>query len=206
MAGEILMKHRLIAILRDVEPSESTKIVSTLQANGVDELEISLSNKSIGYATLKNVVNHFKGIVKIGVGTVTSVEEVIEATKIGAEFIITPAYDEEIVRYCIDNNITIIPGVFTPSDVMKALNNRISLMKLFPANAMPLNYIKSLKGPFPSANFLAVGGVKLETLKDYLDAGFVGVAPGSDFVNRGATSKDLSKIAEKAKEYVRMCT
>lgn len=205
MVGEVLMKYRLIAILRDVEPSESTEIVSVLIDNGIRELEISLSNKSIGYATLENVVNNFKDKVKIGVGTVTSIEEVIEATKVGAEFIITPAYDEEIVRYCIDNKIRIIPGVFSPSDVMKALNNNIDLMKLFPANAMPLDYIKLLKGPFPAANFLAVGGVKLETLNEYLKAGFVGVAPGSDFVKRGATKDDIDQIAEKAREYVRMC-
>lgn len=205
MVGEILMSYRLIAILRDIEPEESLEIVKTLLENGIDELEISLSNKRIGYSTLKKVVNNFKGKAKIGVGTVTTVQQAIEATKIGAEFIITPAYDEKIVAYCVENNINIIPGVFSPADVMNALNYGVNLMKLFPANAMPLNYISSLKGPFPEADFLAVGGVKLQTLKDYLDAGFVGVAPGSDFVKRGATRDDIDDIAKKAKEYVRMC-
>lgn len=199
------MKYRLIAILRDVLAQDAEPIVQTLIECGISELEISLSNPEIGFATLQAIVTIFKGRVRIGVGTVTSIEHVTESLRIGAEFIITPAYDENIVNYCVRNKVEIIPGVFSPADIMNSIKHGITLMKLFPANALPLNYIKSIQGPFPSARFLAVGGVNVNSIKDYLDAGFDGVAPGNDLVKRRATVSDCEAISEKAKYYVEVC-
>lgn len=199
------MKKRLVAILRDVQDSDAILIVETLINSGITELEVSLSSEEIGLKTLKAISDHFGNKVRLGVGTIVNMEQLKAALNAGAHFVITPAFDEEIVRYCIDHNIEIIPGVFTPSDVMRALNFGITTLKLFPANALPLTYIKSMSGPFPKAKYIAVGGVTIDTVTDYFDNGFIGVAPGNDLVNRGATKADLLMIESKAKAYVEKC-
>lgn len=199
------MGKRLIAILRDVDYVDAVPIVQTLLDNGINELEISLSSEQTGLRTLKEVSRKFGDKVKIGVGTVVSIEQLEKSIENGANFIITPAFDPILVSYCIKKGIEIIPGVFTPGDVMFALNLGVYVLKLFPANALPMNYIKTLSGPFPKAKFLAVGGVSIDTVDTFLANGFIGLAPGSDLVKRGATVADLRLIAEKARNYVAKC-
>lgn len=199
------MKKRLIAILRDVEAEDAVGIVETLIRCGITELEVSLSSEDIGLKTLNAISETFGNKVRLGVGTIVNLRQLNSAFNSGAQFVITPAFDEKIVMACLDRNIEIIPGVFSPSDVMKALELNITTLKLFPANALPLNYIKSLSGPFPKAQYIAVGGVTVDSVNDYFDAGFIGVAPGNDLVKRGATLNDLKSIEMKAKAYVDKC-
>lgn len=199
------MGKRLIAILRDIEYVDAVPIVQTLLDNGINELEISLSSEQTGLRTLSEVSKKFGDKIKIGVGTVVSIEQLEKSIEYGANFIITPAFDPILVSYCIQKEIEIIPGVFTPADVMFALNLGINVLKLFPANALPMNYIKTLNGPFPKAKFLAVGGVSVDTVDGFLSNGFIGLAPGNDLVKRGATVADLDFIAEKARIYVAKC-
>lgn len=199
------MAKRLIAILRDVEYSDAIPIVQALLDNGINELEISLSSEQTGLRTLHEVSKKFGDKVRIGVGTVVSIEQLNKSIENGADFVITPAFDPEIVTHCIQKGIEIIPGVFTPGDVMSALNLGVSVLKLFPANALPMNYIKTLNGPFPKAKFVAVGGVSVDTIDAFLSNGFIGLAPGNDLVKRGATVADLDNISEKAKIYVAKC-
>jgi 2-dehydro-3-deoxyphosphogluconate aldolase/(4S)-4-hydroxy-2-oxoglutarate aldolase len=200
------MKKRLIAILRDVESVDAVAIVETLIQCGITELEVSLSSEDVGLKTLKAISETFGDKVRLGVGTIVNLCQLNAALNAGAHFVITPAFDEVIVNACIENHVEIIPGVFSPSDVMKALNLNITTLKLFPANALPTNYIKSLSGPFPKAQYIAVGGVTLDTVTDYFDAGFIGAAPGNDLVKRGATKDDLKSIETKAKAYVEKCS
>lgn len=199
------MSFRLVAIIRDVCSDDIISVMNALLDNGISEVEISLSNEELAMKSIAVALKEYKGKARIGAGTVTKVSQVYALKELGIDFIITPAYDDEIVSACIENELEIIPGVFTPGDVMRACNRGIPLLKLFPCDALPLNYIKSLKGPFPNAQFLAVGGVKLDTIDAIKKAGFLGIAPGNDLVKRGSTSKDVETIAEKARMYVEAC-
>ncbi|MEG0359045.1 MAG: bifunctional 4-hydroxy-2-oxoglutarate aldolase/2-dehydro-3-deoxy-phosphogluconate aldolase [Anaerorhabdus sp.] len=197
-----MSKFCCIAILRDIQPNDCEAIVKTLLEEGITKLEISLSNEEIGYQSIERILEKFKGQAEIGAGTVTTVEQISVLKKLGVDFIITPAYDDELVQKAKEVHLEIIPGVFTPQDVMRALNQGVTNLKLFPFDALPYQYIKSLKGPFPKANFFAVGGVTLSNVEDIYRAGFIGIAPGSDLVNRGSTVQDIELIKEKAKQYV----
>lgn len=199
-----MKKFELVAILRDVLPDDALDIVNTLISNGFKKIEVSLSNEEIGYSTIEKIIQEFKGKIEIGVGTVTKIKEINDMLKLGVDFIITPAFDKELVQHCINNKIDVLPGVFTPSDVMGCLNLGIDTMKFFPANTLGFDFVKALKGPFPKAKFFAVGGVNVENLKDFIKNGFVGAALGSDLVKRGATKADLDNISNKAKQYMEL--
>lgn len=198
-----------IAIIRDVMPEDIEDVINALMEEGIDQVEISLSNTNIGYASISRAVKSFKGKIKIGAGTVTKENQISELKKIGVDFIITPAYDDVLVDKAIEEKVEIIPGVFSPKDVMSALNKNIKKLKLFPFDILGTSYIKSLKGPFPETDFYAVGGVNLSNIEEIYKAGFIGIAPGSDLVKRGSTKKDIVEIRNKAKMYfseVRRCT
>lgn len=107
--------------------------------------------------------------VCVGAGTVTTPDQAREAIDAGASFIVTPGLDEAIIGFCQGRNVPIIPGAVTPTEIMRAQNCGLSLVKFFPCNAFGgLPAIQALAGPFPNMQFLPTGGISLENLRTYL--------------------------------------
>ena len=129
-------------------------------------------------------------------------EEIDVLSDMGVPYILTPGFDEQIVRYALEKKIEVLPGVLTPSEVQAAVNCGIHLAKLFPADAFSDRYIKALKGPFPEMDYVAVGGVTPENAVNFYRLGYKGVAAGSNLVPKHAKRSDLKKIRETARKYV----
>ncbi len=103
----------------------------------------------------------------LGIGTVKNVDEMDDFHQIAkADFIITPIINEELIKHSVQNNVPLIPGCFTPSDVNIAYQNGLRLVKIFPADALGKNYIKSIQAVFPKMNFMPTGGIDAEINKD----------------------------------------
>jgi len=195
----------LVAIIRDVEAKYIVNIAQVLLDAGIDTAEVSLSNPEKGYACIEALQQAYSpDKFHLGVGTVTKKSEIDKLSASAVEFILTPGYDDELVEYALKKGMRILPGVLTPGEVQRALNRGVSLLKLFPADMLPMNYIKSLKGPFPLADFIAVGGVTKSNLSEFLKQGFRGAAIGSGLVPRHATSADLPAIAENARAFMKI--
>jgi len=193
---------KLIAIIRGVNPEDISPIIEVLLENGIQDIEISLSEEEQGLACIRRASEKFKGTqLNLGVGTVINIRQVDLALKAGAKYIIMPGWDERVVKYITAKSIEVIPGVFSPADVMQAVNLDIKLAKLFPADFLGAEYIKALSGPFPQIRFLAVGGVNLDTAEDMLKDGFAGLGVGSSLVPRGATKNDIGQIRKNSQEY-----
>ena len=194
---------RLMAIIRDVEPVYSAPIAETLLSEGITGIEVSLSDPEKGFGCIEQLQKKYSpGGICLGAGTVTKKEEVDRLAAMKIPFFLTPGYDDDLVAYGLSKGLEVLPGVLTPGDVQKALNRGVRRLKLFPADAFGMSYIKSLKGPFPQAEFVAVGGVNETNVSQFLKAGFVGAAAGSNLVPRGAADGDLELIRQKARLYV----
>lgn len=140
----------------------------------------------------------------VGAGTVLSVEQVDRALKAGARFIVTPGFDEEVVDYCIANNIPVYPGTVTPSEVTKAVKRGLNICKFFPAEQYGgVSTIKALSAPFTTVKFMPTGGVSAKNLKDYLSCGKI-VACGGSWMVKGDLIKaqQFDKIRELTAEAV----
>lgn len=199
----MLEDMKLVAIIREVEPEQVSGIVRVLLEEGIHSLEISLSGEEMGFGCLERIQKEFAGeMLQLGAGTVTEKAQVNRLSDMGISFLLTPGYDDEIVSYALSMGIEVLPGVLTPTEVQQALKRGITRMKLFPADAYGMNYIKSLKGPFPQAEFVAVGGVREDNIKEFLRMGFQGVAIGSNLVPKRAGEKDLEEIRARARAYV----
>jgi len=105
----------------------------------------------------------------IGAGTVLTIDQVDRATAAGAKFIVSPGFDPEVVSYCIEKEIPIMPGAITPSEVIQIVKAGLETVKFFPAEAAGgLNMIKSLAAPFPTLKFMPTGGINAKNISDYL--------------------------------------
>ena len=142
----------------------------------------------------------------VGSGTVLSVEQVDRALKAGARFIVTPGFDEEVVDYCLGNNIPVYPGTVTPSEVTKAVKRGLNICKFFPAEQYGgVSTIKALSAPFTTVKFMPTGGVSAKNLKDYLSCSKI-VACGGSWMVKGDLIKahEFDKIRELTAEAVEL--
>ncbi|MEK3889691.1 bifunctional 4-hydroxy-2-oxoglutarate aldolase/2-dehydro-3-deoxy-phosphogluconate aldolase [Bacillus sp. FSL K6-3431] len=199
-----LKNGAICAILRGVDPEDAIAITETLVENGITMLEVSLSEEEKALGCIQNIRSTFQDAVFLGAGTVIHPHQVDLVLEAGAKYIITPGWDRELVRYVKSKQVDVFPGVFTPGEIMQASQDGVNVVKLFPANALGVSYVKSLQGPFPKVHIMGVGGIDLTNLNDYYDAGCSSFAIGSDLVPRGATTKDLKAIGQKAKQYVEL--
>lgn len=197
-------KGTVIAILRGIQPEDASSIVEVLLKNGISWVEVSLSEEENGLRCIQNIHARFQDSIHLGAGTVIHPYQVDKVLDAGAKYIITPGWDRELVRYVKSKQVDAFPGVFTPGEILQAVQEGIEVVKLFPANDLGVSFVKSLQGPFPNVHIMAVGGVDLHNLKDYFESGCSSFAIGSDLVPRGATKKDLTVIEQKAKQYVNL--
>lgn len=199
----MLKDKRIVSIIRDVKPEYIIDIVSILEEEGIDTIEVSLSEYDKGIECIRRILNsNLFGQLNVGAGTVTKTEQIDVLLELNVKFILTPGYDENLICYAMEKGLEILPGVLTPSEVQKALGRGLKLLKLFPADAFDMKYIKALKGPFPQVDYIAVGGVNEQNINEFFNMGFRGVAIGSNLVPKNADAGDLHRIREKARFYV----
>ncbi|AYM99043.1 bifunctional 4-hydroxy-2-oxoglutarate aldolase/2-dehydro-3-deoxy-phosphogluconate aldolase [Chryseobacterium sp. 3008163] len=136
----------------------------------------------------------FPGLL-LGIGTVKNIKEMDDYANAEADFIITPVINEELVKHSVAKNINLIPGCFTPSDVNLAYQNGLRLVKIFPADALGKNYIKSIQPVFPGMNFMPTGGINadVEDITEWLKGGAIAVGLGSSLVKTEFTTEQLTE-------------
>lgn len=138
----------------------------------------------------------------VGAGTVLTIEQVDEAVAAGAKFIVSPGLNPEVVKYCLDKNIAITPGVVTPSEMEQAIELGLNIVKFFPAEPSGgLSMIKAVSAPYTMLKFMPTGGINPGNVKEYLKSDKIFACGGSwmvkgDLVNAG----DFDKIKELTKE------
>lgn len=140
----------------------------------------------------------------VGAGTVLTTEQVDRAVNAGAKFIVSPGFDEEIVDYCLEKGITVLPGCATPSEVTKAVKRGLEVVKFFPAEqAGGLPMIKAMAAPYTMVKFMPTGGINPENVKDYLAFNKIFACGGSWMVkNTLVQNQEFDKICELSKEAV----
>ena len=144
----------------------------------------------------------------VGAGTILSIEQAKSAIDAGAKFIVSPGFDEKVVDYCISENVPVFPGCITPTEIIKAMNMGLKIVKFFPAEQFGgVNTIKALSAPFKDMKFMPTGGISLDNLKDYLSVNSVVACGGSymvkkDWIKAGDFEK-ITEITKKTKEMIR---
>ena len=143
----------------------------------------------------------------LGAGTVLTVAQAQKAAAAGAKFIVTPGFDEAVVDWCLANQIMVVPGVATPTEINLALNKVIEVLKFFPAEAMGgVRMLKAISGPYPHVKFIPTGGINPDNFADYLALPQVLACGGSWLVKKTLISagefEKITTLTQQARQIV----
>ena len=183
MIIEQLTAAPIVPILRKVPYEKSAAIVNALVEGGVTSVEVTMESDR-AEEIIAETVHAYGNRVLVGAGTVLNIADCRRAIEAGAQFIVTPALDEEVVNYAVEQGVPIIPGVFTPSEMMRAIKLGAEAIKLFPASVVGPAFIKDVKGPLSHIPIMTTGGITLETAADYIGAGAAAVGTGSALLKK----------------------
>ena len=165
-----------VVVLEKAEDAIPT--AKAMLAGGIDTMEITFRTACAPEA-IKAVAENCPEVL-VGAGTVLNLEQAKLAVSMGAKFIVSPGFSEEVVAWCVENGIAVAPGCVTPSEIMSAKKYGLKMVKFFPANVYGgLNAMKNLSAPFVGIKFLPTGGVNGGNIKEYVDAPFVHAVGGS---------------------------
>jgi 2-dehydro-3-deoxyphosphogluconate aldolase/(4S)-4-hydroxy-2-oxoglutarate aldolase len=196
-----ILEHKIIAIIRGANPADVLKIAEALYAGGIRLIEVTM-NSSGPLAAIEELSNKLGDKILIGAGTVLDVATARAAITAGAKFILSPIVAVDVIKVTKDSGGISIPGAHTATEIFNAHKNGGDIIKVFPATSP--DYIKNILGPLPHIPLLPTGGVNLENIKQYQNAGAVGFGIGSSLVNtqKAVTKEYLAQLTETAKKYV----
>ena len=147
-------------------------------AGGIDTMEITFRTACAPEA-IRAVAENCPEVL-VGAGTVLNLEQCKLALEMGAKFIVSPGFSEEVVGYCVEHGVPVAPGCVTPTEIMSAMKYGLKMVKFFPANVYGgLKAMKNLSAPFVGMKFLPTGGVNSDNIKEYIDAPFIHAVGGS---------------------------
>ncbi|MCM8822114.1 MAG: bifunctional 4-hydroxy-2-oxoglutarate aldolase/2-dehydro-3-deoxy-phosphogluconate aldolase [Candidatus Omnitrophica bacterium] len=194
----ILLNTGICAIIRlHARNFEIKPLIDSLIQGGIKALEISFDTPDAA-RLIKKIKEYAGEKILLGAGTIINSESAISAIENGAQFLISPHLDENLLRFCADKNIPCIPGVFTPTEICTAWKNGANIVKIYPASALGCKYIRAMKsGPFEKIIFMAVGGISLANAADYLAAGATILGIGGALVNDRLVNNGDWEIIEK---------
>ena len=196
-----LVNTGCVAVVRGNDADEAVKTVDAVIAGGVTGIELTftvphadkaLDELSEKYADRDDVL--------IGAGTVLDPATARLAIIAGAKFIVSPSFNADVAKICNLDSIPYTPGCFTPTEIQTALEAGVDLVKVFPGSVAGPAMVKALHGPFPQLAIMPTGGVSLDNLETWFDAGVTLVGAGSN-LTAAAKTGDYAGVTETAKKY-----
>ena len=204
---QFIEKHKIIVIVRGVEKEKLLPLAEAMYQGGIRLIECTydasgkIADEEIA-ANIRMLAEHFEGKMAVGAGTVLTEKQVELTKKAGGTFIISPDTNPELIAFTKKCGLVSIPGALTPTEVASAHRAGADFVKLFPINLHGSKYVKDLRAPLSHIRMLAVGGITVHNLKEYLEAGAVGVGVGSGIVDKKMIAENrFDDIVNFARQY-----
>lgn len=202
-------ENKIIAIVRGMEPQYCVKLAEALWKGGINMVEVTFNQRSTDHfaattEAIKAIRGELDGKVYVGAGTVMTKEQVDLAKAAGALYIITPATNPQVIRYAREQELVVMPGAMTPSEVAAAYEAGADFVKIFPVGNLGAAYIKAVMAPLGHIPLLAVGGVNEKNIAEFIKMGAVGAGVGGNLVNaQWVKNGEYDKITALAEEFVK---
>jgi 2-dehydro-3-deoxyphosphogluconate aldolase/(4S)-4-hydroxy-2-oxoglutarate aldolase len=204
----IFDRFRTIGIIPVLEIDSAAHAVPTaeaLSAGGLPIAEVTLRTDA-GLDSIRNIARNLPDVL-VGAGTVINLKQAQEARDAGAQFLVSPGMAEDVVIWAVKNQIPILAGAVTPTEIMRGLNLGLTLLKFFPSETMGgLKAIKAISDPFPQVRFIPTGGIRLDNLAEYLQVEKVHAVGGSWMAKRVMIAEgkfeEIQRLAGEASEAV----
>jgi 2-dehydro-3-deoxyphosphogluconate aldolase/(4S)-4-hydroxy-2-oxoglutarate aldolase len=191
----------IIAVIRAASGERLVEVAEALVAGGVEVMEVTFTVPQ-AHRVLEQVAGRLGDRILLGAGTVLDTETARIAILSGAEFIVSPAVNLDVIELCRRYGKLVMPGAFTPTEVVTAWQAGADIVKIFPSEFHGPAYLKTLKAPLPQVRMMPTGGVNVNTAKDYLAAGAFAVGVGSSLVDaKSVEAGDFAKIESLARQF-----
>ncbi|MGK5678188.1 bifunctional 4-hydroxy-2-oxoglutarate aldolase/2-dehydro-3-deoxy-phosphogluconate aldolase [Actinoplanes sp. URMC 104] len=193
-----VVRSGIVAILRAPTADYFATVANVLVDNGITALEVTLTSAG-ALEALAGLRRQLPASVAVGAGTVLTSADVKAAVDAGAEFLVSPVFDAELVR---NSPVPFIPGTSTPTEMYAAHQAGAALVKLFPAAGLGPRFLRDVRAPLPQIRVMPTGGVKIEDIADWLFAGAKAVGVGSPLVGDAVAGGSLTALAARARHAV----
>lgn len=202
---EIFEKIHVVPVITMEDANDAQKLAAALEEGGMPVAEITFRTGAAA-ETISIMTKAFPNML-IGAGTVLSTRNAEDAIKAGARFIVSPGLNPEVVRYCIERNVPVIPGAVTATEIETAMSMGLRYLKFFPAEAMGgVRTIKALCAPYPEVEFMPTGGINMDNMAEYLMCSKVFAVGGSWIAPKeliaDAKFEQITENAAKIHDYI----
>ena len=210
MREQIIQKvldKKIVAIVRGVYGEDCVNLARALCEGGIELLEVTFDQskpESLNRTsdTIRQLVQALGDKMIFGAGTVTTLEMLELARNAGAQFVVSPDTNEEVIKATVAAGMVSMPGALTPTEIVTAHRYGADFVKLFPAGTQGTAYFKAMTAPLNHIRLLAVGGVNEKNIADFMAAGAVGAGVGGNLVNKTwIANGEFDKITALAKEF-----
>jgi 2-dehydro-3-deoxyphosphogluconate aldolase/(4S)-4-hydroxy-2-oxoglutarate aldolase len=202
---ERIVDSGVVAVMRGADPDTAIEVASALAEGGVTAFEITAENPD-AMALIDELSASFdESAAIVGAGTVLDSETARAAIGSGAEFVVGPTFDPGVVETCNRYGVPVAPGVLTPTEALTAYEAGADIAKVFPASSMGPGHLSSIAGPLPQIPLMPTGGIDIDNVADYIEAGAAVVGAGSAIMDEEAIEAgDFESITETARDFTRV--
>ncbi len=197
-----ILNSGVVAVMRAPNGELLVDVAEALRAGGVEAMEVTFTVPNAP-RVLEQVANRLGDRIVLGAGTVLDTETARTALLAGAEFIVSPTLNVEVIRLCRRYSKVVMPGALTPTEVLTAWEAGADVVKIFPSEITGPVYLKALHGPLPQIRLMPTGGVNLQTAAEFLKAGACALGIGGSLIEpKAVANRDLARIELLARQYV----
>ena len=198
----LIEESGIVAIVRFDRSEQLIQVAKAIKAGGVAIIEFTMTTPN-ALGIIEESAREFGDKVLLGAGTVLDSETARAAILVGAEFIVGPTLDPGVIEVCRRYSKVVIPGAFSPTEILTAWQWGADFVKVFPATLGGPSYLKAIREPLPQVKLIPVGGVSLENVADFIKAGAVAVAVGGNLVKKRAIAEgNFAELTETARQFV----
>jgi len=190
----------LVCVIRADHPDQAARIAEACALGGVAAIEITFTVPGAS-RVIEHLAKTFAGKLLLGAGTVLDPETARIAMLAGAQFLVSPSLNPETARLCNRYQIPYMPGAGTIREVVEAMECGADIVKVFPGEILGPAFVKAVKGPLPQASLMPTGGVSIENVLKWIEAGSVAVGVGGN-LTAGAKTGDYDSITKLARQFV----
>jgi 2-dehydro-3-deoxyphosphogluconate aldolase/(4S)-4-hydroxy-2-oxoglutarate aldolase len=198
---ERIVESGVVAVVRLPSSEGLLKVADAIRAGGVVAIEFTMTTPG-AIETLTRAAAEMGEDVVLGAGTVLDGTTARAAILAGARFIVAPTLSRDTIETCHRYGVVVIPGAYTPTEILTAWEWGADLVKVFPATGLGPRYLKDVLAPLPQVRLVPTGGVDLETAGPFIQAGAAAIAVGSNLVDpRAVVSGDFAALTDKARAF-----
>ena len=192
----------VVAVLRADRPDALVQVAQAIGRGGIGAVEITMTTPG-ALDVIGECANRLGDEILLGAGTVLDPETARAAILAGAEYIVTPTLNPDVITLCRRYDKAVIPGALTPTEILTAWECGADIVKVFPATTVGPRYFKDVKAPLPQVDLMPTGGVDLDNAGDFIRAGACAVAVGGNLVDKAAVAAgEWHVLTDTARKYV----